>query len=236
MIFAAGLGTRLLHLTQDRPKALVLLQGKPLLQYVIEKIWAVGIFDIVINVHHFGQQIIDFVEDMEKPQAARFYISDERKLLRDTGGGLAYAMRSFGAPNEDWLVHNTDVWSQFPLQTLIAEHRARTATITLLVQARQSSRYLLFDKQQHLQGWLNNKTGETIPPNIAMADYQKKAFNGIHMVNTSILNYLPQKDVFPIIPAYITASQKIKIYGLEHGNLMYKDLGKPEALDNVIIW
>ncbi len=235
MIFAAGLGTRLLHLTQDRPKALVLLKGKPLLQYVIEKIWAAGIFDIVINVHHFGQQIIDFVEGMDKPKEARFYISDERNLLRDTGGGLAYAMRSFGVPNEDWLVHNTDVWSDFPLQTLIDKHKTQASTITLLVQARQSSRYLLFDHQHHLQGWLNNKTGDTLPPNINVADYQKKAFNGIHIVNTSILNYLPRKDVFPIIPAYIAAAQKIKIYGLEHGNLMYKDLGKPEALDNMDI-
>lgn len=230
MVFAAGLGTRLLPLTQHLPKALAPLGGKPLLYYVVHKLWQANIFHIVINVHHFAEQIIAYIDHMPKPAQARFYISNEKAMLRDTGGGLAFAMRQYGEANEDWLIHNVDIWSDFPLHKLINQHSCSTAQITMLVQVRLSSRYLLFNQQNRLCGWFNTKTKERLPSHIHIHDYQQRAFNGIHIANTDIIKHLPNKDSFSLIPAYISLSKHLHIQAVEHNSSLYMDIGKIDTL------
>lgn len=233
MIFAAGLGTRLLPLTRSCPKALVRLQDKPLLQHVIEKLWAHDIYHIVINVHHYGQQIIDMVEALPKPPKAHFYISDERPLLRDTGGGLRYAMQQFATPGEDWLIHNVDIWSEYPLHSLMQHHSSSRADISMLVQRRQSSRYLLLDADSRLCAWYRPDNNQSIPADIQVDRYETCAFNGVHIVNERCMQQLPKSEVFPIIPAYIAAAKQLHIQGVWHGPAQYMDLGKPQALRSI---
>ncbi len=229
LIFAAGLGTRLHPLTNKQPKALVQVAGKPMLQHLIIKLKAIGITKIIINIHHFGEQIIEFLEK-NKNFGCTITISDEREKLLDTGGGLKKALFTLN-DNEDLLVHNVDVWTNFDLNLLIKHHRKSQSQISLLIQNRETSRYLLFHpKNKTLEGWINKKTQETIPVNFATENYDAYAFNGIHIINSNLKGFFPKQDTFGIIPVYLEMAKNHKISGLEMQGDYWLDLGKKEQI------
>ena len=157
MIFAAGLGSRLKPLTDNMPKALVPVAGKPMLEHVILKLKEAGFDQIVINIHHLGQQIIDFLQ-ANNNFGVKIYISDERDYLLDTGGGIKKAAL-FLQGDEPFLVHNVDILSNVDLKQLYQQHVNNNALATLLVSQRQTSRYLLFNQENKLCGWRNHATG-----------------------------------------------------------------------------
>ena len=234
MIFAAGLGTRLRPLTNDRPKALVEVAGKPLLRHQIEKLKASGFEHIVVNIHHFGQQIVDFLAQHEN-FGIDIKISDERELLLDTGGGIKAAMRLFD--NDDpILIHNVDIVSDIDLRELYSKHQGKA---TLAINKRETSRYLLFDEQRHMKGWTNIKTGEVKPSSINKDALQMFAFSGIHVIDKSIKDYLDAEErvAFPIMDFYISLCQKAEVNGIDVTGKQWVDCGKPEHLDkaNAII-
>lgn len=233
-IFAAGLGTRLYPYTESTPKALVALQGKPMLGHLILKLKSFGITDIIINIHHYGEQIISYLQE-NKNFGCHIIISDEREELLDTGGGLKKALNML-EDGENLLVHNVDVLSNFDLNNLIDQHKNSKSKVTLLVQDRKTSRYLLFDEQNKLHGWTNIKTGETKPANIEVENYRPFAFNGIHVINKSTLPYFNKENTFPIIPIYIEMSQQEELKAVEIDNSFWMDLGNPEAIDKANKW
>lgn len=233
-IFAAGLGTRLFPYTKSQPKAMVPLLGKPMLELLILKLKENHIRDIIINIHHFGEQIIDFLT-ANKNFDCNIIISDERDLLLNTGGGLKKAL-SFLDEEEDLLVHNVDVLSDLNFTELIRFHRENQAIASLLVQKRITTRYLLFNENNELCAWINKKTGESIPSNIDLSKYQEFAFNGIHIVNKNALRYFPNEASFPLIPVYLNICQQQKISALEMKNPFWLDLGKPESIQVAENW
>jgi NDP-sugar pyrophosphorylase family protein len=156
LIFAAGLGTRLRPMTDDRPKAMVEIAGKPMLQHVIERVAAAGFDDITINIHHYGQMIIDFVESHDN-FGLNLHISDERGLLLDTGGGILKA-RQWLDGDEPFLVHNTDIITTLDLKAFYDYHVEHDALATILVKERKTQRYFLFDENDRLCGWTNKAT------------------------------------------------------------------------------
>lgn len=240
MIFAAGLGTRLRPLTNACPKAMVLLHGKPLLQHVIEKLKASGFTKIVVNVHHFGEQIIRFLANNNN-FGMDIQVSDERSLLLNTGGGLKKAAPILQTENanDSFLVHNVDVVSNLDLNLFMQQHQKMEGIATLAVSQRPSSRYLLFNQQARLCGWKNTKTGEErIIRSVDVAMLQPLAFSGIHAIKTDIFNNMPAQDVFSIIDTYLEVGANYPIYAYIHQRpqIAWFDVGKPERLKAAADW
>lgn len=206
MIFAAGLGTRLKPFTDSHPKALFPLGGKTLLQWQIEMLRGAGIRDIIINVHHFAEQITRYLADNQE-FGCNILISDERDALLDTGGGLRKALHTYGA-TEPILACNVDILSNISLPAFL-QHAERDALATLVVSERTTQRYLLFDGERRLQGWMNIATGELRPCPIAHADdYQRLAFSGMQAVSPRMLQYMDEVanirgDKFSLIDLYL---------------------------------
>jgi len=233
MIFAAGLGTRLKPLTDTLPKALVPVGGKPLLQHVIGKLKQSGFDEIIINIHHFGQQIIDFVESNHHFDI-RIEFSDERDLLLDTGGGIKRASRFFDDGNP-FLVHNVDILSNIDLTELYSAHLNSYPLATLVCSERQTTRYLLFDNNKHLKGWINESTGEIKSPfpDLSLRQANKLAFSGIHVLNPAIFSYMADlPDRFPVIDFYLSLCNREKINCFIPSDLQLIDAGKLNALDD----
>ena len=162
MIFAAGLGSRLKPLTDTMPKAMVPIAGRPMLEHVILKLKAAGFTEIVINIHHFGDQILDFLK-ANGNFGLTIHISDERELLLDTGGGVRKARPFFENSDEPFLIHNVDILSDVNLKELYDYHLQSGAVATLLASRRKTSRYLLFDMDKRLCGWINKDTEQVKP-------------------------------------------------------------------------
>ncbi len=231
MIFAAGMGTRLKPLTDTIPKALVPVAGKPLLQHTIEKLIASGFNEIIINVHHFAEMIIDFVLANER-FGIRIEFSDEREKLLDTGGAIKKAAWFFDN-NQPFLIHNVDILSNIDLRKLVEHHQESLSMATLVCSIRETSRYLLFDDSNRLQGWVNEKTGEVKPPipNINPLEYQKLAFSGIHIMQPAIFHLMQDyPDTFSIIDFYIQNCSRMAIQSYFQPNLITIDTGKAEAI------
>lgn len=229
LLFAAGLGTRLKEHTQDKPKALVNLAGKPLLQHVVEHLKKQGITDITINVFHFADQVVSFVEK-NNSFGIDIHISDERGQLLDTGGGLKKA-GIFLKGDKPILIYNVDVISNLDLNVLLKYHQEQKALATLVVRPRETSRYLMFDQNLQLAGWKNFRNGETIISRPeSFADAQPLAFSGIHLVQPEILDLITEEGKFPIMDLYLRLAkdQSIKAF-IDHSDL-WMDLGKPEEL------
>ena len=230
MIFAAGLGTRLKPLTDHMPKALVPVAGKPMLEHVIQKLIAAGCDEIVINVHHFADQIIDFVKTNNN-FGITIHISDETDMLLDTGGGIKKASSFF---NEPFLIHNVDILSNVDLKSLYEYHLTSGNDATLLVSPRKTVRYLLFDEENHLCGWVNKDTLQTKPEGfVYQPEVQKEyAFSGIHIVSPSLFNYMAENWIgkFPIMDFYLQTCQEAKLGGYAKEDLQLIDIGKPETL------
>ncbi len=228
MIFAAGLGTRLYPLTKNKPKALVEINDKPMLEWLIKKMKAHGITRIVINIHHFGRQIIDFIQKNHS-FGIDIQFSDEREKLLDTGGGLKKAASLLPTQN-CCLLHNADILSDIDFSMFLAYHKTNNALSTLAVQKRPSSRQLLFDDEKYLCGWKNNKTGEMKTARTPRGKVQAFSFSGIHAVKGAIFPLITETGIFSIIDVYLRLAAKYKISFYEHTSDYWIDLGKPGRL------
>ena len=233
MIFAAGLGTRLKPLTDHMPKALVPVAGKPMLEHVICKLKDYGFTEIVINIHHFGQQIIDFL-NANQNFGLTIHISDERDQLLDTGGGIKKASTFFKG-NEPFLIHNVDILSDTNLKELYEFHLQSGNDATLLASQRKTVRYLLFDADDRLSGWINKDTLQTKPEGFQYNPqlYREYAFSGIHVASPSLFRYMGNEwnGKFPIMDFYLKNCQQAKLGGYLKKELKLIDIGKPETLE-----
>lgn len=230
MILAAGLGTRLRPLTNDRPKALVEVAGRTLLEITLRRLQSFGICEVIVNLHHFADLVIEFLKKNNN-FGMRIEISREEVLL-DTGGGLKKAAWFFleNSSDEPFLLHNVDVLSTIDLNQMAEFHRQHNALATLAVQHRKTSRYLLFDDQNQLCG---RQAGEDGPPEmIRHSEKTKKlAFCGVHIVSPRLLPLITEEGVFSIIPSYLRlAGQGKKILAFPAGDSYWRDLGKPENI------
>lgn len=229
MLFAAGLGTRLRPFTNDRPKALVEIDGQPLLEIAIRRLLEAGCREIIINVHHFAEMVVDFLEQKQH-FGIRIAISDERSQLLDTGGGLKKAAW-FLSGSESFLVCNVDVLTTLDLAKFYRTHVESGALATLAVRQRNTSRYFLMTEKMQLAGWQNAGTGETrwcepgAPPTV-----QPYAFSGIHAIRPEIFEWMPEDEVFSIIDVYLKAAAFHPILGYPHDEDAWLDVGNPESL------
>ena len=232
MIFAAGLGTRLKPLTDHMPKALVPVAGRPMLEHVILKLKAAGFNELVINIHHFGEQILDFLRANQN-FGLTIHISDERDCLLNTGGGIRKA-EPFFRGNEPFLVHNVDILSDTDLKALYEYHRQSGNDATLLASRRKTIRYLLFDDEKRLCGWINKDTLQTKPEGFAYnpEHHREYAFSGIHVISPSLFHYMDERwtGKFSIMDFYLQTCHEARIGGRLTDTLRLIDIGKPETL------
>ena len=226
MIFAAGLGTRLRPLTNDRPKALVDVCGQTLLQHCITMLENNGADRIVINVHHFADKMKAYIGNLKCK--ADIAISDESGLLLDTGGGLKKAVSLFSG-KEPIVIANVDILTNINLRKMMQQHIDSKADATLAIRQRQSSRVLLFDNQMQLGGWHNVKTGESIIVSQSK-ELKSFAFSGIHIMSPSLFDKFPADEVFPIIPHYLNLAKSHKIVGYQHDSDYWFDAGSVEKI------
>lgn len=226
LIFAAGKGTRLQPFTNSHPKALAEVNGIPLLERNIKYLQSFGINDFVINIHHFGEQIVDFLK-LKNNFGANIEISDERNELLETGGGLIFA-KDFLSSEEDFLIMNADILTDLNISDFVKSHLESQNFVTLAVSDRKSSRKLFFDNQMILKGWKNVGTGETRMANTNL-DFKEFAFSGIHCINSSIFNKIKRTGKFSIMEEYLDMMMTERIVGYEHhANLI--DVGRPESI------
>ena len=226
LIFAAGKGTRLKPFTDHHPKALATVNGVPLLERNIRFLQSFGINDFVINIHHFGDQIVDFLKKNDN-FGAKIEISDERGELLETGGGLVFA-RKFLDFNEDFLIMNADILTDLNVSEFVKYHQEKKDFATLAVSDRNSSRKLLLNPEMILRGWLNVQTGEQ-----RLAEFNKGfkalAFSGIHCINPEIFNKIKRTGKFSIMEEYLDLMHSEQIHGYEHQGILI-DVGRPESV------
>ncbi|MDI9366695.1 MAG: sugar phosphate nucleotidyltransferase [Flavobacterium sp.] len=227
IIFAAGLGTRLKPFTNKHPKALAVVNGKPLLQRNIEYLQQHGITNIIVNVHHFASQIIDAIEH-NNGWGSQVCISDETDEVLETGGGLKRAS-SFFANVDDFVVINVDILTDLNLTAMLQSHKAQQPLATLATSNRKSSRYFLFNEADELCGWMNDKTGEqriSKPTTVA----NKKAFSGMHIISSKLLPLITQEGKFSMVDVYLNLAPSHIIKSFDHSNSKFIDVGKPENI------
>jgi len=225
MVFAAGLGTRLKPLTDDNPKALIKVNGKTLIQRVLESLKLQGFLNVVVNVYHYSNKIIDYLE------ANNFFglevkISVEEKLL-DTGGGLKKALKYF--PDGAILLHNVDVITNLKLKSLWNFNLSTNGLATLAVRKRKTNRYLLFDENNKLVGWENIKENKKILMK-NVSPLQRWAFSGVSVVSPLFLRNLPDRDVFSLTQALIEQIGYGEIFAFPEENSFWFDVGTPDKL------
>ena len=229
MILAAGLGTRLKELTYDKPKALVEINGKTLLQRTIDTLIANGFERIVINVHHFGNQIIDFVRTHQFD--AEILISDEQQQLMDTGGGIVQATPFF-TDTEAVLIHNVDIISNVNLKSQYQDFILSGNDAWLLTQDRETARKLLFNAENQLIGWKNKTSGQYKWVNNVTENYKERAFSGMHIFKPSLFADFEKKPV-SVIDLYLNLARYKQIISKEIQANLWFDLGKIEQLEEI---
>jgi NDP-sugar pyrophosphorylase family protein len=227
MILAAGMGTRLRPLTNDRPKALVEVAGRTLLEIVLTRLRSFGISEVIINTHYLAAMVADYLIAHQN-FGMHIEISYEEVLL-DTGGGLKHAQHFFAGSDEPFLVHNVDVLSTIDFARMVRFHKERDALATLAVQTRSTSRYLLFDQDLRLCG---RRTGMTGEPELVrpVENFQALAFSGIHVLSPRIFSRMGEDGVFSIIPVYLRIAEKEPILGFAADGYYWRDLGRPEEI------
>jgi len=227
MLFAAGLGTRLKPFTDKHPKALAEVNGKTLLELNIRYLQRFGIEDVIVNVHHFADQIEQVIND-NSGFGSWVTVSDERDEVLETGGGLLKAAPYFEG-EEPFVVMNVDVLTTLDLNAMIAAHKGDDAMATLAVMKRESSRQLLFDEHMILCGWANNNTGQQrISREVPWM--QPFAFSGIQVLSPEILQ-MPFTGKFSMIDVYLHFAKDHIIRGYDHTGNVFIDVGKPESLE-----
>lgn len=226
LIFAAGKGTRLKPFTDHHPKALAKVNGVPLLERNIKYLQSYGINDFVINIHHFGDQIAEFLKKNNNFNA-KIQISDESEELLETGGGLVFA-RKFLDNQDDFLIMNADILTDLNISNFVKYHKEQNDFATLAVSDRQSSRKLLFSNDMILRGWLNVQTGEQ-----RLAEFNKGfkalAFSGVHCINPKIFDKIRRTGKFSIMEEYLDLMLTESIHGFVHDAHLV-DVGKPESV------
>jgi NDP-sugar pyrophosphorylase family protein len=232
MILAAGLGTRLRPLTDDRPKALVEVAGRTLLEITLARLRTFGVRQVIVNVHHFADRVVEYLKANNN---FGMYIEVSREeVLLDTGGGLkkaAWFLKDSGGHSgtkAPFILHNVDVLSTIDLGRMMQFHRETDALATLAVQERETSRYLLFDEQHQLCGRRagRDQAPELVRPAQAV---QALAFSGIHVISSRLLAMMDEEGVFSIITSYLRlAAQGEKIFGFRADEYYWRDLGRPE--------
>ena len=228
MILAAGLGTRLKPFTDNHPKALAIVNGKTILQRNIEYLASFGIKEVIINVHHFADQIIDLVKK-NKGFGSDISFSDETSEVLETGGGIKKAEWFLKEDKELFVVINVDILTDMNLKEMIQQHKKNNPLATLAVTTRHTSRYFLFDELDHLCGWKNEKTGERRISREA-GKYILKAFSGIHIISPKIFPLIKSKGKFSMVDVYLELSETNKIEFFDHSNSRFIDVGKPESI------
>jgi N-acetyl-alpha-D-muramate 1-phosphate uridylyltransferase len=228
MIFAAGKGTRLAPYTNNTPKALVKVNGKPMLEHIIRKVIDAGFSDLVINIHHFGEQIVDFLEKNNR-FGVSIQISDETDLLLETGGGLLKA-QSLLNDGEPFLVHNVDIISNLDIKSLYSNHLKNKSLATLAVKNRPTSRSLLINPLGELAGWKNNQTHEIRISKGKEADLTPVAFSGVHVISPEIFPLITETGAFSIIDTYLRLAQTHPICTWNQGDTLWMDVGRTEHL------
>lgn len=230
MLFCAGLGTRLRPITNDIPKALVPVNGKTLLQRNIEYLNSYGIHDFVINIHHFGDKILQHLEE-NNHFGMNVEISDEREEVLETGGGLKKAENLLS--KEDFIVMNVDILTDMNLQQMMDFHAQNKPLATLAISHRESSRKLLFNAQNELSGWCNKITNEKVisKPSNLLTEF---AFSGIHIISPTFLSLMDRSDKHSIIDPYLKIAKTHTILGYDHSGDTLIDVGKPETLQQAI--
>jgi NDP-sugar pyrophosphorylase family protein len=230
MILAAGLGTRLRPLTDNRPKALVEVAGRTMLDITLERLREFGVREVIVNVHHFADMVVDYLKKNDS-FGMRIELSREDELL-DTGGGLKKAAWFFlenpAALEEPFLLHNVDVLSTIDLGLMLRFHKENRALATLAVQSRETSRYLLFDEQHQLCG---RRAGLNGKPEMVRSVNQTQAlaFSGIHVISPRLLGMMTEEGAFSIITTYLRlASQEKRILAFQADEYSWMDLGRPE--------
>ena len=223
MIFAAGLGTRLSPLTEKKPKALVRINDKSMLEYQLEKLEKAGFKNIILNVHHFSKQIIEFVKNYNKT-SIKIQVSDESDELLDTGGGLIKALPLYQDDHEGILVHNVDIFSDLNLKNFYNHFRNSDALALLAVRKRNTQRYLLFDDEMELCGWTNVRTGEKKivrdKPNL-----KPYAFSGIHCLHPDIIKETTFSGKCSIVDIYLEMARFYTIKAYVDPNDFWMDAG-----------
>ena len=226
LIFAAGKGTRLKPFTDHHPKALAVVNNVPLLERNIKYLQSFGINEFVINVHHFGEQIIEFLKEKEN-FGAKIDISDEKDELLETGGGLIFA-KKYLENEENFLIMNADILTDLDIIALINFHLSHQNIATLAVSDRASSRKLLFNEKMILRGWVNKTTGET-----KLAEhnhnFKEMAFSGIHCINSAIFGKIKRTGKFSIMEEYLDLMFDRQIQGFQHHAKLI-DVGRPESV------
>jgi NDP-sugar pyrophosphorylase family protein len=231
MVLAAGLGTRLRPLTDDRPKALVEIDGRTLLEITLSRLRTFGVSEVIINVHHFADMVVGYLQ-ANNNFGMRIEISREEVLL-DTGGGLKRAAHFFlehsSRPDEPFIVHNVDVLSSIDLLRMAQFHTKNLALATLAVQDRKTSRQLLFDESLQLCG---RQSGSNQPELVrGCQQMHALAFSGIHLISPRLLTMMTEDGAFSIIATYLRlAAQKEKILAFRADDYYWRDLGKPENI------
>lgn len=226
MIFAAGLGTRFKPWTDKHPKALAVINGKSLLQRNIQYLQQYGIYRVVVNVHHFAEQIIQAIQT-NKGWGSDILLSDETAAVLETGGGLKKAAHLF-QPSPVVII-NVDILTDLDLNAMMHCHQAASPLATLAITNRVTTRYLLFDQRNTLCGWQNTKTGEerisrTVTPMIP------RAFSGVHIVEPALFPLITQEGKFSMIDVYLQLARQHPIKGYDHSHSKFIDVGKPEAV------
>jgi len=228
MILAAGLGTRLKPFTEDKPKALVKIGDKTLLEHTILRLKENGFTEIVVNVHHFAQMVIDFLNSNDF--GVKIHISDESDWLLDTGGGILKAAQYLNG-NEPFLVHNVDIITDIDLNQFYKTYSKSCNIATLAVSKRESSRVFMFDEEFSLAGWKNNLTGKMIIPDSSRGPLTEHAFAGIHLISPEIFNLINSKGPFSIVDAYLSLCSKYTIKGHDVSSNFVLDVGKPSSIE-----
>lgn len=228
MILAAGLGTRLKPFTDQHPKALAVVNGKTLLQRNIEYLASYGFDDITVNVHHFPEQIKEFITSF-KYHGITFHISDETEEVLETGGGLMRAS-TFLKGNETFVLMNVDILTDLDLGKMIQTHRDTGGLATLAVSKRDTSRYFMFDENNRLCGWQNVKTGEKkiVRDGTEMTSL---AFSGIHVIEPEIFSLIKRKGKFSMVDVYLDLAPVKDIYAYNHSENKFIDVGTLEKLN-----
>jgi N-acetyl-alpha-D-muramate 1-phosphate uridylyltransferase len=227
MIFCAGLGTRFKPWTDTHPKALAIVNGKSLLQRNVEYLQKYDIWDIVVNVHHFADQIIDAI-DKSKGWGSNITISDEKDEVLETGGGLMKARKYL--EGDTFLTINVDILTDANLKYFLATHQQENSLITLAITNRKTSRYLLFNKYNRLCGWRNIQTREE---RIALEakDMFEKAYSGLAIFEPGVFDLITLQHKFSLIDVYLSLAHDNKIAGFDHSESKLLDVGKPESVE-----
>jgi len=229
IILAAGLGSRLKNITSNKPKALVEVNGKTMLELVIQNLKKQGVTDFLINIHHFGESIIEFLA-INNNFGTNITISDERNQLLDTGGAILKA-QNFILGNEPVLVHNVDIISDVNITDLLNYHKKNGSIATLCVRKRDSSRGLLFSKNMHLVGWTNIAKNEFKWVNKVYNNYSLFAFSGIYMISPRFVEEIKQSGKFSIIDTWLKVAKNNFISGFIDSSNTWHDLGTIEKIN-----